>query len=107
MAATLALVAVYTAQELIEGALASGHPPGLEGVVGAGGWAALPIAAVLGVGVALLLHGAEALLERAAARARHRRGAAPREWLPIVRLLPCRAGLARRLAGRAPPWLAV
>jgi hypothetical protein len=44
----VALLAVYFAQELAEGALAAGHPAGLEGVLGATGWLALPLAMALG-----------------------------------------------------------
>jgi hypothetical protein len=43
-----ALLAVYFAQELAEGALASGHPAGLVGVLGASGWLALPLAMAFG-----------------------------------------------------------
>jgi hypothetical protein len=44
---TLALIAVYAAQELLEGLLASGHPGGLHGVFGHGGWWAVPAAVAI------------------------------------------------------------
>lgn len=106
--ASVALLAIYTSQELIEGAVAPGHPDGLAGAFGAGGWTALPLAGFFGVLVALLLRCAEEVLVHAAARRRFRWGAAP-AVLPtrpagevVVRV---RTGLATHLAGRAPPAL--
>ena len=103
LVAALALVALFVAQELLEGALLQGHVAGLAGVVGAGGWIALPLAVAAGGVVALALAGAQSVLRRAAsaplpcaqirAPGRARRDAA---WRP--------AGvLARNLASRAPP----
>jgi hypothetical protein len=63
-----ALTAAFTAQELLEGALAPGHP-GLDGVFGGGGWVALPLALAIGGLVAFLLWGAEEALDAAAERA--------------------------------------
>ena len=48
VAAAAGLIALYTGQELLEGLLASGHPPGLIGVFGDGGWWALPAALFVG-----------------------------------------------------------
>jgi len=59
--ASLALVATYAGQELIEGALAPGHAAGLAGVFGAGGWWALPVSVALGGLLALVLRGTEAV----------------------------------------------
>ena len=103
LVAALALVALFFAQELLEGALLQGHVAGLAGVVGAGGWIALPLAVVAGGILALALAGARSVLRRAAgapvprARARApRRGRRDAAWRP--------AGvLARKLASRAPP----
>lgn len=101
--ATVALVALFVAQELLEGVLLPGHAGGLAGVVSFGGWTALPLAVGVGGVVALALAGVGLALRRAAAsppqreRARsslrtHRNAA----WRP--------AGvLARKLASRAPP----
>lgn len=105
LAATLGLAAIYVAQETLEGLLASGHPAGLEGLVGQGGWVAFALAAGAGLGVALGLRGADtavALAARAAGRRRPRRTGRPavgRVRVPLRRLVP----LATHLAGRAPP----
>jgi hypothetical protein len=64
--ATASLLLAYLAQELIEGALAAGHPAGLEALTAGGGWVALPLAAALGLALALLARGAHAALELAA-----------------------------------------
>lgn len=56
----LALLAIFGAQELAEGALAAGHPAGLEALVGSGAWVAAPLALGLGFAAALV----ERLLRR-------------------------------------------
>jgi hypothetical protein len=108
LAATLALLAVYTGQELLEGFLATGHPGGLVGVFGEGGWCVLPLAPAVGGVLALALRGAHAaeLVLAAVSRVRPVR----------ARVLPMLLGappsepsfavpgpLARAAAGRAPP----
>jgi hypothetical protein len=99
---------VYFAQELAEGALASGHPTGLVGVLGASGWLALPLAMALGALGAIArgwLDRAERCLAAALVRPRlprpQRRAARPA--LPPVR--PALSSLALRfgLARRPPP----
>jgi hypothetical protein len=104
-----ALLAVYFAQELAEGALASGHP-GLVGVLGASGWLALPLAMALGALGALArgwLYRAERHLAAALVRPRlprpPRRASAPAaaQPRPALSSLALRFGLARR-----PPPLA-
>jgi hypothetical protein len=107
--ATAALVAVFFGQELLEGAIFAGHPAGLAGVLGAGGWLALPLSFVAGGVLILFLAGA-----RAAARAltaRHRRSASRRPFSggrrPPVAVAARRSPpLASAAAGRAPPRLA-
>jgi hypothetical protein len=106
--AALALLAVYTGQELLEGALAPGHPAGIAGVVGHGGWWALPAAVALGGAVAFVL-GAAAAAERLALAVRPR-AARPRRGPPVfvsrgpgAPMRPRRTPLARRAAERAPP----
>ena len=59
-----ALLVVYAAQELAEGALAAGHPAGISALIAEGGWVAIPLAAALGLVVAL----AERLHQRGAER---------------------------------------
>jgi hypothetical protein len=46
--ASAGLLAIFAAQELVEGLLSGGHPSGLHGLVGHGGWIAVPLAVVLG-----------------------------------------------------------
>jgi hypothetical protein len=105
--ASVALVGVYAGQELTEGLLSSGHPTGLAAVFGNGGLVAVPLAAVLGLLVALVLRGARAAL-RAAAERPAAAMPRPRRLFAIARpvssplLAPC-SPIARNLAGRAPP----
>ena len=46
---TVALVAIYGCQEFLEGLFATGHPAGLVGIFGFGGWWAIPAAACVGL----------------------------------------------------------
>lgn len=102
-----ALLALYCGQELAEGALATGHPAGVAGIVGHGGFIALPLAALVGGLLALALRTAEALVAFAARRAAESRrppveGPSPAPIplrLPDWRLEP-QSGV---VAGRAPP----
>jgi hypothetical protein len=64
--ATACLLLAYAGQELIEGAVAAGHPAGAAGVTGHGGWVAVPLAAVIGLALALVARGARGALELAA-----------------------------------------
>ncbi|MEA2478835.1 MAG: hypothetical protein QOJ07_757 [Thermoleophilaceae bacterium] len=105
--ASASLVAIYVIQESLEGMLAAGHPAGIAGIAGHGGWTAVPLALAVGGAIALLLRGA-----------RVAQGALARPWIPVA-LVPSAppslavpaappAGarprvLARRMAGRAPP----
>ena len=104
LATTLALVLAYAVQESLEGLLASGHPQGMGGVFGHGGWWAVPVAAIVALLVVALFQVARAVLELAA-RLRPRRLrlrppalARPSSSVPF-RLAP----LASAAAGRAPP----
>lgn len=101
-AAVAALLAVYFCQESLEGLLTPGRDA-VGALAADGGWVVLPLAVGLGLVVALLLRGAEALL---AARASGGSGfapprdAKPPHATPHLRFGP---GLARHLASRAPP----
>ena len=107
---TLCLVGVYVAQESVEGVVFAGHPAGLEGVFGHGGWLALPLAVAIGALIALLLHAAARLedepprlrvsLPRRLPQVAHT--ARPGQRAFARRLHPC----ASFLAPRAPPRLA-
>jgi hypothetical protein len=104
---SLILLALYCGQELCEGALFAAHPAGVAGVLGHGGWIAIPFAVAIGGGLAALLRVSEAVLRLAAAhRPRQRRGVAsaraPHRRIPLRldwRLEPS-SGVS---AGRAPP----
>ncbi len=101
------LVAIYSAQELMEGWLTTGHAAGLIGVFGYGGWWSIPAALCVGLVLAALLHGARWAL--AAAGRYGRRGARPRRhaaalgrpaWRAIV---AAPAPLVAGWSGRGPP----
>lgn len=102
------LLVLFSGQELLEGALTAGHPDGLDGVFGHGGWVAVPIAAVLGGVLALSVRVVERL---AASRLTAsdvswsvQAGPVPRpvSMVPVL-VLGAPPPLACHLAGRAPP----
>jgi hypothetical protein len=98
------LVAIYVVQETLEGLSASGHPAGVAGVFGHGGWYAVPAAAVVAAGVVALLHAGRAALRFAAElapRAVHPGALIPR--VPLAVALLAAKPLALAAAGRAPP----
>ncbi len=105
---SVCLVSVYTVQELLEGQFSHGHPEGLAGVFGQGGWTAVPLAVLVGVAVAAVLRVSHAV-ERAAPPVLL---TAPRvdAWAPGLVVVPAGplprpalSPLALRRAGRAPP----
>jgi hypothetical protein len=104
--AAAALLAIYCVQELAEGLLISGHPGGLAGVFGEGGWLAAPLALALGAVVAAALRVSDAAVTWVASRVarptapprRPRRAPRP---APVFRFAP--EPLAAAAAGRAPP----
>lgn len=49
LSCTACLLAVYSSQEVLEGLFATGHPTGIAGVFGGGGWWAIPAAACVGL----------------------------------------------------------
>jgi len=104
---TIALMATFAGQELLEGALTGARAGGLEAVLAGGGWLALPLSAVLGGLVALALAGARTVVSAAARRAprlRSKRASeGPSPALPHARKPSCPV-LASHLAGRAPPF---
>jgi hypothetical protein len=101
------LVAIYASQESLEGLLATGHPGGLAGVFGNGGWWAIPAALCVGFVLAALLHGARWAIAKLASR---RPGVSPwsasppgpRLWPSDVLILRA-APLALGWCGRGPP----
>jgi hypothetical protein len=102
---TAFLLAIFSAQEVLEGVFAGGHAAGLAAVVGNGGLWAVPAAMCVGLVVAALLHGARWAVRAVAARARRRsiciRVSRP-AWPPRVLLAPP-APLAGGSSGRGPP----
>lgn len=104
-AVTTTLLAVYVCQESLEGLVAAGHPAGLAAVLGNGGWVAVPLAGVIGLGIALLLRGADRALA-AAARSRYRTVVRIRSSRPTTRRdSRALAPLTCNTAGRGPPRL--
>jgi hypothetical protein len=110
--AAAALLGIYTSQELVEGLVSHGHPSGLAGVFGAGGWVSIPLAIALGGGVALLVQVTQRVAEAAPVGAGWLEGIVARHSAPaplrtlVSRTLGVRRRpLAFRLAGRGPPVL--
>jgi hypothetical protein len=104
--ASAGLVAAYCTQESIEGLLTHGHATGM---FEHGGWVAVPLALVVGLGIALVTRGAAAASMLIAARAPW--AAAPARGPLVEALLPPWApretgAAARHLAARGPPLLA-
>ena len=101
------LVAIYFVQEFLEGLFATGHPAGLAGVFGYGGWWSIPAAACVGLVLAAAFHGARRVLDEVARRIagnltrRARRPATPLR--PCDARLPRLAPLAEGWSGRGPP----
>jgi hypothetical protein len=100
------LVAIYVSQEFLEGLVATGHPAGLAGIFGYGGWWAVPAALAVGLVLAAAFIGARWVLREIAERHRGpapaaRRTTAPRALLGVslLRLAP----LALGWSGRGPP----
>jgi hypothetical protein len=101
------LVAVYVTQEFLEGLFATGHPAGVAGIFGYGGWWCVPAAGAVGLVLATILHGARWVLDEVAqrvARAIARPALRPPppsrphdSWLPLL------SPLADGWSGRGPP----
>ena len=110
VAIAAALIAIYVGQELFEGCLSTGHPGGLEGIFGNGGWWAIPLAGLFAAIIATFVHGAAQAIALAA---RHRlldplRRRAARVFIrPAEIQLPRLSPFARAAPGRAPPRLAL
>jgi hypothetical protein len=103
------LVAIFATQEFLEGLFATGHPAGLAGIFGFGGWWSVPAALCVGLVLAALFHGARWVLDEVAQRYARTRptppvrvAAAPRPSdVFVLRLAP----LAEGFSGRGPPVL--
>ena len=99
--AAASLLGIYVVQELVEGLYAAGHPAGLAGVFGHGGWWAVPLALIFGAAIAALLHAGNLIV----GAIWHRTLFGPPPLVVALRAVsllqwPPLAGAA---AGRAPP----
>lgn len=101
------LVAIYVCQEFLEGLFATGHPGGLVGIFGYGGWWSVPAALAVGLVLAAVFHGARWVLREVAQRHRrpvgspHRR--VPGSRAPRCLLVPRLEPLAEGWSDRGPP----
>jgi hypothetical protein len=106
LGASICLTAVYSLQELIEGLVSPGHPGGVQGVAGHGGWLALPLSIAIGLAIALLTRGA-AVAARARRAGRPWRAPAPPAPLmlgaPPASFLRRSSAFPRVLPARGPP----
>jgi hypothetical protein len=101
------LFTIYVSQEFLEGLFATGHPGGLIGIFGYGGWWSIPAALAVGLVLTAAFHGARRVLEVVA----DRYGERPRPTVrppasPRLRrdVLPqVLAPLANGWSGRGPP----
>jgi hypothetical protein len=101
------LVAIYVSQEFLEGLFATGHPAGLAGIFGYGGWWCIPAAAAVGLVLATIFHGARWVLEEIVQRALAAPAVRPQRFsmpgCPRDSWLPRLAPLAGGWSGRGPP----
>jgi hypothetical protein len=99
------LVAIYVSQEFLEGLFATGHPSGLAGIFGDGGWWCVPAALAVGLVPAGMFHGFRWVLRQVGER--RRRVALVRQSLgtrvPHAVLVPPLAPLANGWSDRGPP----
>jgi hypothetical protein len=107
LACAACLIAIFVCQEFLEGLFATGHPAGLAGVFGYGGWWSIPVAVAVGLVLAGAFHGARWVLHEVAQRrgrgiaverAPVATARAPRQVL-VLRLAPIAGGWS----GRGPP----
>jgi hypothetical protein len=107
MACSAALIAIFVSQEFLEGLFATGHPAGLAGIFGYGGWWAVPAAACVGIVLAALFHGARWVLNEVVERCARSRPPVRRRRALVLRpqdaLAPRLAPLADGGSGRGPP----
>jgi hypothetical protein len=100
------LVAIYVAQEFLEGLFVTGHPAGIVGIFGYGGWWSVPASIAVGLVLAACFHGAHWVLHEIASRRRPlRRRSRPvaATRAPRAAMLLRPAPLANGWSGRGPP----
>jgi len=107
LACSAGLVAIFTCQEFLEGLFATGHPAGLVGIFGFGGWWAIPAALCIGLVLAAVFHGARWVLREVADRYARTRVVGSRRLVLVSRppdvLVARLAPLAGGWSGRGPP----
>jgi hypothetical protein len=104
--ASAALISIYVIQESAEALVTASHPLGVECVLGHGGWWAIPLSLAVGLGIALALRGADAVVAWAWCVMARRRAASPTcglRWALVTIVRSPATGIASRLAPRAPP----
>jgi hypothetical protein len=100
------LVAIYVSQEFLEGLFATGHPTGLAGIFGYGGWWSVPAAVGVGLVFAISFHGARRALFAIADRHARCSRVTTRPLLaraPRTQSVPVMVPLADGWSGRGPP----
>jgi hypothetical protein len=104
---SVCLLSIYVAQEFLEGLFATGHPAGLVGIFGYGGWWSIPAAVCVGLVLAAVFHGAQWVLDEVAQRTAYvGAGWAPGAATPLRPLdvlLASVSPLAEGWSGRGPP----
>ncbi len=104
---TVSLVTIYVCQEFLEGLFATGHPGGLVGIFGYGGWWSIPAAAAVGLVLTAAFHGARRVLQAVADRSGRPQARAlrPPQWPRTYRapFIHAPAPLADGWSGRGPP----
>jgi hypothetical protein len=107
VACSACLVAIFACQESLEGLFAAGHPAGLAGIFGYGGWWAIPAAVCVGLVLAAWFHGSRWVLSEVARRRRRTRatwiGAALPTRLPTDVVLAQLPPLIGGWSPRGPP----
>jgi hypothetical protein len=100
------LVLTFVCQEFLEGLFATGHPAGLAGIFGYGGWWSIPASLAVGLVLAAAFQGARWVLSEVAHRrfrAEHRRARQGARRLPLDPPLLRLAPIADGWSGRGPP----
>jgi hypothetical protein len=110
VACSASLLAIFVCQETLEGLFLTGHPAGLAGIFGYGGWWAIPVSAMIGLVLAAVMHGAlwvlhEVARRRASSRINARRSTARARRPGIAPLLLAPEPLLSGWSDRGPPAL--
>jgi hypothetical protein len=111
LACAACLVVIFAGQEFLEGLFATGHPAGLAGIFGYGGWWAIPVSLCIGLVLAACLYGARWVLgeviRRYGTRPPLRRRLLAASRRPLLVAGPPPAPVADGWSGRGPPRMTV